>query len=847
MKRGLVAALLLSGGLSLASAQTGTLTGMKICIDPGHGGHNGANDRHVIPDPGTDFWESESNFQKALHLKGLLEAKGAIVLLTRETNDYPDDALEPSLATRVAFANANNVDWFHSIHSNAIGPPAINTGTNYTLMLVREKRPGGPASNTGNGLGVPETQEAWDISRLYMSPLIKSYLRTKSYRTDLDWTFYGGTNGGFSLGVLRGLLMPGELSEGSMHDYYPETRRLMNQAYRKIEAYALLHSFMNYKNVTMDQTAIVGGILSDFASGKPINYIRVRLLPENRLYVGDAYNNGFYAFDSVAPGPHTLRFETPGYRADSVNVDLQAGAPMFVDHTFESSAAPTVVISTPTMGDSAFMPNGSITLTFSKSMDTTSVRSAFSITPPVPGHLSWANNNSFMVYQPDTVLPLGVWISVRLDTSTRSASGQQIDGNADGTPGDPYILNFKTLVADVFPPAVVAATPAAGGVLPTMNTPVYVSFNEQLDPSTVKIENIAVQLVGGGAVPRIVEYAETATQGSVTVFLPPTGIIPGASYRIRISGVADKKGNAISATKPLLWEFSVAPDAYTYTVVDSLFCSNSVWGLPDTSAGSTGYVYAGFSPDARKVPGISGNLGSGKLVLGWDTVATPWLVRLPVASGPARTLTWNRDHKVLQTYVYGDGSRAQFRFCVADSVEVFPGGTSSNREVSPWYTVDWVGWHLVGWDLERDSVGTWVGNGKLEGQLRFDSFQVRRVPGLSAAVTTLLLDQLQLAERAVVGVENLSLSEPGTYALGQNFPNPFNPTTVVRGQWPVAGDVKLVVYDMLGREVAILADGRYPAGRYEFSFDASRMASGVYLYRLTAGAFTETKRMILMK
>ena len=81
-----------------AQAQT-DLTGVKFCIDPGHGGNNAANDRHVIPDPGTDFWESESNFQKALRLDTLLKARGAWVILTRYTNDYPADD-EPSLSAR---------------------------------------------------------------------------------------------------------------------------------------------------------------------------------------------------------------------------------------------------------------------------------------------------------------------------------------------------------------------------------------------------------------------------------------------------------------------------------------------------------------------------------------------------------------------------------------------------------------------------------------------------------------------------------------------------------------------------------------------------------------------------
>jgi len=88
---------------------------------------------------------------------------------------------------------------------------------------------------------------------------------------------------------------------------------------------------------------------------------------------------------------------------------------------------------------------------------------------------------------------------------------------------------------------------------------------------------------------------------------------------------------------------------------------------------------------------------------------------------------------------------------------------------------------------------------------------------------------------------------PTEFRLEQNYPNPFNPTTVVSCQLPVASEVKLTVYDIAGREVATLANGRYPAGRYEFTFDARGLASGTYLARLTAGMYAETKRMALVR
>ncbi|MBC8042476.1 MAG: T9SS type A sorting domain-containing protein [Rhizobacter sp.] len=86
-----------------------------------------------------------------------------------------------------------------------------------------------------------------------------------------------------------------------------------------------------------------------------------------------------------------------------------------------------------------------------------------------------------------------------------------------------------------------------------------------------------------------------------------------------------------------------------------------------------------------------------------------------------------------------------------------------------------------------------------------------------------------------------------SYSLSQNYPNPFNPTTRISFSLSSAGLVKLKVYDVLGRVVKVLVDEKRDAGRYEVSFDASRLASGVYFYRLQSGDFTQSKKMILVK
>lgn len=94
--------------------------------------------------------------------------------------------------------------------------------------------------------------------------------------------------------------------------------------------------------------------------------------------------------------------------------------------------------------------------------------------------------------------------------------------------------------------------------------------------------------------------------------------------------------------------------------------------------------------------------------------------------------------------------------------------------------------------------------------------------------------------------ENLS-TLPVEYALNQNYPNPFNPTTTIRYQLPQAGQVTLVVYNVLGQQVAKLVDGQISAGVHTVAFDATRLASGVYLYRLQAGNYVEVRKMLLIK
>ncbi|MFN3426676.1 MAG: T9SS type A sorting domain-containing protein [Candidatus Thermochlorobacter sp.] len=112
-------------------------------------------------------------------------------------------------------------------------------------------------------------------------------------------------------------------------------------------------------------------------------------------------------------------------------------------------------------------------------------------------------------------------------------------------------------------------------------------------------------------------------------------------------------------------------------------------------------------------------------------------------------------------------------------------------------------------------------------------------PYLSLTPVTLRADGVASTERYA--------ARPTKFELFQNYPNPFNPSTVIGFTLPVASEVSLKVYDMLGREVATLVEGRQAAGQYQVPFTATGLASGVYFYRLQAGSFVETKKMMLVK
>ena len=105
---------------------------------------------------------------------------------------------------------------------------------------------------------------------------------------------------------------------------------------------------------------------------------------------------------------------------------------------------------------------------------------------------------------------------------------------------------------------------------------------------------------------------------------------------------------------------------------------------------------------------------------------------------------------------------------------------------------------------------------------------------------------LKVASTILVSVED-DKQLPSEFSLEQNFPNPFNPSTTINFTLPEKEIVILKIYDVMGEEVAVLLNEEQPAGLHSVEFDASKLASGTYYYKLQAGSNIETRKMMLLK
>lgn len=511
------------------------------------------------------------------------------------------------------------------------------------------------------------------------------------------------------------------------------------------------------------------------------------------------------------------------------------------------SFAPIVESTVPAINDTAVSINSQLKLVFSKKMNTSTFPNALSITPAIQlNAATWSTDAKTVTYTFSVPLSFQTNYTVTVDSSAKDINGVAIDGNGDGVPGDPFILGFHTEELDNVGPNVTYSYPDTGNGTYQFDPEdiIVVVFDEKLNVSTVNNTNLLFRR-NGMPLGRSVVINELSNRSFLSIKAGLT-LNAGDSCQIVLKKeISDTYGN--NMPEDIYINFKVAPVQYTSKTKIDDFSEEGNWKHPAFSGSTVGIIdsgsYFAYST-AFYLPATTPAM-SAFLNYQWNTTVTTKLLREYLGGGDPQAVTFDTS-KVLQVYIWGDGSRNKFRFAIDEGT-----GTSwPNHEVSKWITIDWIGWKLVEWQLnDPSSVGNWIGNGILDQPLyRMDSFQLTDDVG-SATYSRIYFDNLQVSKKNEVVLTNLNeneLIEKG-FQLSQNYPNPFNPATVISYNLDKDSKVVLKVFDILGKEVSMLVNEEQKAGRYNVTFNASNLSSGVYFCRISAGENIKTIKMNLLK
>jgi len=835
MPRLLLFALVLCLGTP-ASAQVTGLSGWNIYLDPGHSQNENQG--------AYGYAEAHKVLRVGLALQEILLTTTDIdtVYISR-TND----SQQVSLSQRVDHANSVGAAYYHSIHSNAAAPSA-----NSVFVLWPQRRDGSEGSPNG-GKAMAEL----------MGPQFAENMRIPTAFDGAigECDFYGvsscrtGPKGARNF-VQSFTNMASSLSEAGFHTNPTQNARNMNAAWKRLEAKALYWAILDFHGLSRPVEHTLTGIISDIETGQPLNGARITV--GGRTYTTDTFaslfsqysndpdeiHNGFYYLEDLPPGTLPVTVEADDYASFSGEVTLVDTALTFFDVQLISEIPPFVEASSPEPEATNFRIIDNIVLEFSRQMDQASVEAAFSIDPVTPGTFSWSQNDTRLLFNPDT-LAAQTDYTITIAEQAEGAFGHPFDGNADGTGGDPFVLHFQTGFPDAFPPALVASQPSPGTRDVELDAVITLVYDEALLPSSVTEDRVRLEpTTGGEAVSGLVEQY-LAGEAGVLTFFPTEPLAAQTPYRLVIEpGLQDLFGNELTSRQQVV--LTTGDASASPTGIDDFEQDvEANWWAPQQSGTTTGIVTDSthFTVDSTVVNRSTGSQASARLDYGWNVQASEWLLRAYLSGGPPREVVFDTSY-VVQALIFGDGSGTRFRFAIDEQV---PDAQAAFHEVSPWYTVDWVGWQRITWDITRDGTGSWLGNGMVEGALRFDSFQLSYEPG-GSPFGTLYIDDMRVVQKGIPTATESEGEVPGRFILYPNYPNPFNPTTTIRFALPEVVEVTVRVYNAAGAVVATLVEGeRYTPGAHELTWDARGLPSGVYFCRIDTGRDLRAMPMVLVK
>lgn len=555
---------------------------IRIYINPGHGGY-GSDDRNmaVYPFASGDtlgFWESWSNLDKGLMLKQMLDSAGFTTAISRVQNREDDDL---SLSQIVRMNNEFGSTFFLSIHSNAGGK------SNYVLQLYAGITP-------GDTYTYPTATPCSERSRLISTEIAKNLVSNQitcwgnsNYSVVGDKTF-ARTAMGWSdgYGVLRGLTTPGVISEGCMHDYQPETYRLLNHDYRWMEAWHFYKTFMNYLAKDSIPTGNIAGSVRDqdrpaelptynFIDNSrdsylPINGAVISLLQDTTVlcsYTTDNLNNGFFLFKNLQPGNYNVKIEKEDYYSSTFPIEVRANEMSYLNSSIKMQRnTPPVIISH--IPENNIIDSIScatkIEFVFNWDMDTAATRRAFSIVPSVAGKVDFSNNNSKMVFLPDNPLTGATLYTITIDTTACHPDTSFVNHLQQN-----YVSQFLTKAHDIL--SLISSNPSSQDNVLYIRPSFFMLFDAPLVSASV-LDGIYVIDADGNVIDKNLRSAKvnkvSAPYGSY-YFDIITDLEPGKTYSLVIDAtVTDTEGLNTRVQKVLPFTVQDIPARSLATIFD---------------------------------------------------------------------------------------------------------------------------------------------------------------------------------------------------------------------------------------------------------------------------------------
>lgn len=543
----------------------------KIYINPGHGGYD-SDDRLMYLYPifdGTNvregytreqsFWESTSNLDKGLRLDTMLRVLGFQTKLSRIHNTTEDDR---SLSGISAEASDWNADFMLSIHSNAGAP------SNYVLQIHSGITPGDPKGLDGYPEQVPEwvCNEARAITTLMganqYSNEVSCWSKEPTIAGDKTFarTIMGWSNG---YGVLRNLRVPGTISEGMMHDYLPETYRLMNIDYKRQESFYFAKTFIEYFcEGELPYGAIGGQLRDDFQKQLFPNYnarknTRDVLLPINRgkvelyneagdllqTYVTDTLYNGCYFFWNLQPGTYIVKAEEAAYypKTDTLVVENNKISYANFMMSLRRQTPPEVISYSPNVAieDSVNVATP-IVINFNWDMWEEPTRAAFSITPEVEGTLEFENSQRTLRFTPKSVYAPATEYTVRLATTAAHP-----DTNYTNNLQEEFVMKFRTKNRPYL--QVMQSYPAEGETGVDLKPSIFVLFDQKISKDSKQSLFKVTDNADFSYTPAARNFKKNAVEspyGSVSIDVNEE-LLPNTQYQLVVDGALKDTDNVV--------------------------------------------------------------------------------------------------------------------------------------------------------------------------------------------------------------------------------------------------------------------------------------------------------------